>query len=164
MPEAQSLNSTSLHLNDLDPTETREWLDALEAVIENEGSERAHYLIERLVDKARRSGINLPYKANTAYINTIPPHKQARLQGDEELEHRIRSWIRWNAMAMVVQANRVSSEYGGHIASFASSATLYEVGFNHFSTLPTRTMAGTWCFSKAIPRPVSMPVLFWKVD
>ncbi|MBS1212778.1 MAG: aceE, partial [Proteobacteria bacterium] len=118
--------------DDLDSTETREWLDALEAVIEAEGPERAHYLIERLVDKARRSGINLPYSANTAYINTIPPHLQAKYPGDDELEHRIRSYIRWNAMAMVVQANKISSEYGGHIASFASSATLYEMGFNHF--------------------------------
>ena len=153
MPEAQPHSLTSLHLNDLDPAETREWLDALEAVIENEGSERAHYLIERLVDKARRSGINLPYKANTAYINTIPPHKQARLQGDEELEHRIRSWIRWNAMAMVVQANRVSSEYGGHIASFASSATLYEVGFNHFFHAPDQNHGGDLVFFQGHSSP-----------
>ena len=153
MPEAQSLSPSSLHLNDLDPTETREWLDALEAVIENEGSERAHYLIERLVDKARRSGINLPYKANTAYINTIPPHKQARLQGDEEMEHRISSWIRWNAMAMVVQANRVSSEYGGHIASFASSATLYEVGFNHFFHAPDQSHGGDLVFFQGHSSP-----------
>ena len=132
MPEAHSQPSSQILQDDLDPTETREWLDALEAVIDAEGAGRAHYLIERLVDKARRSGINLPYKANTAYINTIPPHMQARLAGDDEMEHRIRSWIRWNAMAMVVKANKVSSEYGGHIASFASSATLYEVGFNHF--------------------------------
>ncbi len=132
MPEAHSLPSTPIQQDDLDPAETREWLDALEAVIEAEGAERAHYLIERLVDKARRSGINLPYKANTAYINTIPPTRQTRFPGNAALEHRIRSYIRWNAMAMVVKANKVSSEYGGHIASFASSATLYEIGFNHF--------------------------------
>jgi len=132
MLEAHPLPANLSQQDDLDPAETREWLDALEAVIEAEGSERAHYLIERLVDKARRSGINLPYKASTAYINTIPPHRQPRFPGNAALEHRIRSYIRWNAMAMVVKANKVSSEYGGHIASFASSATLYEIGFNHF--------------------------------
>jgi len=118
--------------NDIDPEETREWLEALEAVIETEGIERAHFLIESLVDQARRAGANLPYKANTAYINTIPPHMEPRLPGDAGLEQRIRSYIRWNAMAMVVRANRKTSEYGGHIATFASAATLYDVGFNHF--------------------------------
>lgn len=153
MPEAQNPASSSLHLNDLDPTETREWLDALEAVIQAEGPDRAHYLIERLVDKARRSGINLPYKANTAYINTIPPHKQASLPGDKEIELRILSWIRWNAMAMVVQANRVSSEYGGHIASFASSATLYEIGFNHFFHAPNHEHGGDLVFFQGHSSP-----------
>ncbi|MCG8427056.1 MAG: pyruvate dehydrogenase (acetyl-transferring), homodimeric type [Chromatiales bacterium] len=117
---------------DIDPTETQEWLDALEGVLENEGVERAHFLIERLVDKARRSGAYLPYSANTAYVNTIPVTHQERFPGDRAMERRIRSIIRWNAMAMVVQANRISSELGGHISSFASSATLYDVAFNHF--------------------------------
>ena len=139
--------------DDLDSTETREWLDALEAVIEAEGPERAHYLIERLVDKARRSGINLPYKANTAYINTIPPHRQAKNPGDDEMEHRIRSYIRWNAMAMVVQANKISSEYGGHIASFASSATLYEIGFNHFFHAPNKDHGGDLVFFQGHSSP-----------
>jgi pyruvate dehydrogenase E1 component len=139
--------------DDLDSTETREWLDALEAVIEAEGPERAHYLIERLVDKARRSGINLPYKASTAYINTIPPHLQAKYPGDDELEHRIRSYIRWNAMAMVVQANKISSEYGGHIASFASSATLYEMGFNHFFHAPSKDHGGDLVFFQGHSSP-----------
>jgi pyruvate dehydrogenase E1 component len=139
--------------DDLDATETREWLDALDAVIENEGVERAHYLIERLVDKARRSGANLPYKANTAYINTIPPHLEVRTPGDSGLEHRIRSFIRWNAMAMVVQANKVSSEYGGHIASFASSATLYEVGFNHFFRAPSKDHGGDLVFFQGHSSP-----------
>jgi pyruvate dehydrogenase E1 component len=139
--------------DDLDPTETREWLDALEAVIENEGVERAHYLIERLVDQARRSGINLPYSANTAYINTIPPHRQAPMPGDPEIEYRIRSWIRWNAMAMVVKANKVSSEYGGHIASFASSATLYDVGFNHFFRAPGKDHGGDLVFFQGHSAP-----------
>lgn len=117
---------------DIDPEETREWLEALEAVLENEGTERAHYLIENLVDKARRSGAYLPYSANTAYVNTIPVTKQKRFPGDPAMERRIRSFIRWNAMAMVVQANRFSPELGGHISSFASAATLYDVAFNHF--------------------------------
>jgi len=117
---------------DIDPEETWEWLEALEAVLENEGTERAHYLIESLVDKARRSGAYLPYSANTAYVNTIPVAKQKRFPGDPAMERRIRSFIRWNAMAMVVQANRFSPELGGHISSFASAATLYDVAFNHF--------------------------------
>jgi len=117
---------------DIDPQETQEWLEALEGVLENEGFERAHFLLERLIDKARRSGAYLPYSANTAYVNTIPAHQQAPFPGDRAMERRIRSFIRWNAMAMVVQANRISAELGGHIASFASSATLFDVGFNHF--------------------------------
>jgi pyruvate dehydrogenase E1 component len=117
---------------DIDPQETQEWLDALEAVLENEGVERAHFLLERLIDKARRSGAYLPYSANTSYVNTIPVQRQERFPGDRAMERRIRSFIRWNAMAMVVQANRLSTELGGHISSFASSATLFDVGFNHF--------------------------------
>ncbi|MCW8905947.1 MAG: pyruvate dehydrogenase (acetyl-transferring), homodimeric type, partial [Sedimenticola sp.] len=117
---------------DIDPEETREWLEALEAVLENEGTDRAHFLIERLIDKARRSGAYLPYSANTAYVNTIPVTKQKRFPGDAAMERRIRSFIRWNAMAMVVQANRLAPELGGHISSFASAATLYDVAFNHF--------------------------------
>ncbi len=117
---------------DIDPLETDEWLDALEGVLEHEGIERAHYLLERLIDKARRSGAYLPYRANTGYVNTIPAHKQRRFPGDRAMERRIRSFIRWNAMAMVVQANRKTTEYGGHISSFASIATLFDVGFNHF--------------------------------
>jgi pyruvate dehydrogenase E1 component len=117
---------------DIDPQETQEWLDALEGVLENEGVERAHFLIEKLVDKARRSGAHLPFSANTAYVNTIPLTQQQRFPGDRAMERRIRSFIRWNAMAMVVQANRISTELGGHISSFASVATLFDVGFNHF--------------------------------
>ena len=116
---------------DIDPQETQDWLDALETVLMNEGTERAHFLLEKLVEKARRSGAYLPYSANTAYINTIPPGKEERSPGDHALEHRIRSYIRWNAMAMVLRANR-HTNVGGHIASFASAATLYDVGYNHF--------------------------------
>src|SRR6476620_10043884 len=103
-------------LPDPDPQETQEWLDALDGVLEYEGTQRAHYLLEKLIDKARRSGAYLPYSANTAYINTIPPGQEERSPGNHELEHRIRSYVRWNAMAMVVRANKISSELGGHIA------------------------------------------------
>jgi pyruvate dehydrogenase E1 component len=117
---------------DSDPQETAEWLEALESVLEREGIERAHYLVERLVRRARRKGAHLPYSLNTAYINTISEALEKTSPGDRVLEQRIRSIIRWNAMAMVVQANRESSELGGHIASFASIATILDVGFNHF--------------------------------
>jgi len=116
---------------DIDPQETREWLEALDGVLEAEGPDRAHFLIEQLIDKARRSGAYLPFSANTAYINTIPVEKQVRIPGDQNIEHRIRSISRWNAMAMVVRANK-HTNVGGHIASYASAATLYDVGFNHF--------------------------------
>ncbi len=127
---------------DVDPRETGEWLDALEALIEAEGPERAHFLLEALIDKARRRGVDAPFKATTAYLNTIPPHLEARSPGDHDLEWRIRSLIRWNAMAMVVNANKESDGIGGHIASFASSATLYDVGFNHFWRAPTESHGG----------------------
>jgi pyruvate dehydrogenase E1 component len=120
------------HTIDKDPQETREWLDALEAVIDADGDKRAHFIIEQLIDVARRSGANLPYSANTAYINSIPLHQQERIPGNQEIEARIRSYLRWNSMAMVVRANLRPGGVGGHIASFASSATMYEVGFNHF--------------------------------
>jgi len=122
---------------DADELETREWLDALDAVIEHEGPERAHYLLERLIDQARRSGANLPYDSTTAYVNTIPPHLEVKSPGNHELEHRVRSMIRWNAAVMVLRAQRDGSGVGGHIASFASAATLYDVGFNHFFHAPT---------------------------
>ena len=117
---------------DIDSTETAEWLEALASVQQRQGGERVHFLIETLIEQARRSGVYLPYQANTAYLNTIPVHLQTPSPGDHALERRIRAYIRWNAMAMVVRANRTSSELGGHIASFASAATLYDIGFNHF--------------------------------
>ncbi|MES9948053.1 MAG: pyruvate dehydrogenase (acetyl-transferring), homodimeric type [Candidatus Thiodiazotropha sp.] len=138
---------------DTDPQETQEWLDALEAVLENEGVDRAHFLIERLVDKARRSGAYLPFSANTAYVNTIPVTKQRRFPGDRAMERRIRSFIRWNAMAMVVQANRISTELGGHISSFASGATLFDVGFNHFFHAPSKERDGDLIFFQGHSAP-----------
>ena len=128
--------------NDPDTLETAEWLDALETVIEREGPERAHFLLEALIDKARRSGTHLPYSANTAYINTIPPHLEEHSPGDPAIEARIRSYNRWNAMAIVVRANRGEGDLGGHIASYASSSTLMEVGFNHFWRAPSADFGG----------------------
>jgi pyruvate dehydrogenase E1 component len=117
---------------DPDPAETGEWLEALESVFRTEGIERGHYLIEQLIDQARRSGAHLPYSATTAYLNTIHVRDEPQMAGEPGLEYRIRSLVRWNALAMVVQANRANAELGGHIATFASAATLYDVGFNHF--------------------------------
>ncbi len=120
------------NIPDLDPQETQEWLDALVSVLENEGSERAHFLISQLVEQARLGGADFPISATTPYVNTIPLDREERPSGNHELEHRIRALMRWNAMAIVLNANKESSELGGHIASFASAATLYDVGFNHF--------------------------------
>jgi pyruvate dehydrogenase E1 component len=117
---------------DIDNQETQEWLDALNAVIETEGVERAHFLIESMIDQARRSGANLPYNSTTAYLNTIPAHLQQRHPGNPDMECRIRALIRWNAVITVLRANEKSPGVGGHIASFQSVATLYDIGFNHF--------------------------------
>jgi pyruvate dehydrogenase E1 component len=119
-------------LTDIDPLETQEWLESIDSVLKTHGPLRAHFLLERLIDYSRRSGAYLPFKGNTAYVNSIPPGREPVYPGNRELEKRIEAYIRWNALAMVVAANRKSSEYGGHLASYASSATLYEVGFNHF--------------------------------
>jgi pyruvate dehydrogenase E1 component len=138
---------------DNDPVETREWLESIDSVLRAAGPERAHFLIDRMVEHARRSGAYLPYSANTAYVNTIPVGKQPSYPGDRELERRIEAWIRWNAMAMVVTANRKSTEYGGHIASYASSATLYEVGFNHFWRAPSDAHPGDLVFMQGHSSP-----------
>jgi pyruvate dehydrogenase E1 component len=118
--------------NDPNPTETREWIESLKAVIDHGGPERAHQLLQSMVELTRRAGAHLPFAPTTEYINTIPTHLEPKMPGDATLEWKIRSIIRWNAMAMVVRANRKPGDLGGHIASFASSATLYDVGFNHF--------------------------------
>jgi len=143
-------NATSPH--DPDPQETREWLDALDGVLENEGADRAHFLIESLIDGARRRGAHMPFSANTAYINTIPVEVQPKIPGDQAIEHRIRSYARWNAMAMVVRANK-HTNVGGHIASFASAATLYDVGFNHFWHAPSEKHGGDLVFVQGHSAP-----------
>ncbi len=138
---------------DIDPQETQEWLEALDSMLEQEGIERGHFILEQLIARARKTGAYLPYSANTAYLNTIPPSREEKTPGDAGLEWRIRSLIRWNAMAMVVKANRKSSELGGHIASFASSATLYDVGFNHFFHAPSEDHGGDLLFIQGHSAP-----------
>ncbi|MBW9334429.1 pyruvate dehydrogenase (acetyl-transferring), homodimeric type [Herbaspirillum sp. RU 5E] len=128
--------------NDPDVMETQEWLDALEAVIEKEGPDRAHYLMERMVDLARRRGAHIPFSSNTAYVNTIPADQGEHCPGNLEYEERLRSWMRWNAMAMVVKANRVDGDLGGHLSSFASLANMLGIGFNHFWHAPTEDHGG----------------------
>jgi pyruvate dehydrogenase E1 component len=129
-------------MTDLDPLETREWLDALDSVLVFDGADRATFLLDELLDGARRSGVPVPYSANTPYLNTIPPDREPPHPGDQEIEQKIRSLIRWNAIATVLRANKESSELGGHIASYQSAATLYEVGFNHFWHAPSESHGG----------------------
>jgi pyruvate dehydrogenase E1 component len=122
--------------NDTDAQETREWLEALDAVIATEGPERAHFLLDRLIDEARQAGIDQPFSATTPYVNTIPTDQEERCPGNLEVEERLRAYMRWNAMATVVNANRLEpadgGDLGGHISSFASVATMFGAGFNHF--------------------------------
>lgn len=129
-------------MHDLDPVETQEWLDALSSVEEREGEERVHYLLSRLGEQASRSGIRLPHAITTPYRNTIPVTHEARMPGDLFMERRIRSLVRWNALAMVMRANQADPDLGGHIATFASSATLYDIGFNYFFKAPTEEHGG----------------------
>jgi pyruvate dehydrogenase E1 component len=141
-------------LEDLDPAETREWVDALDSVLTFEGADRAFVLLDEVIAEARRKGAPVPYSATTAYLNTIPPGKEDRLGPQElALDHRIRSLIRWNALAMVLRANEESSELGGHIASFQSAATLYDVGFQHFFHAPTDQHGGDLLFIQGHSSP-----------
>ena len=138
---------------DIDPVETQEWLESIDSVMRAQGPERAHFLLEKLVDFTRRSGAYLPFKPNTAYLNTISKAQQPDYPGDRSLERRNEAYIRWNALAMVVQANRSNSEYGGHIASYASAATLYEVGFNHFWRAKSAAHPGDMIFMQGHSSP-----------
>jgi pyruvate dehydrogenase E1 component len=144
---------TDMLNQDPDPAETREWLESIDAVIGAEGTDRAHFLLEKLVGEARRAGGQLLFAPTTDYINTIPPQREAKMPGDATMEWRIRCLIRWNAMAMVVRANRKPGELGGHIASFASSATLYDVGFNHFWRAPSEAHPGDLIFHQGHSSP-----------
>jgi pyruvate dehydrogenase E1 component len=140
-------------MGDLDPTETGEWIDALGAVQQHRGSERTNFLLNRLVDEGRRDGVYVPRSLNTAYKNTIPPEKEEKSTGNREIEHRLRSIIRWNAMAIILRANKDSSELGGHIASFQSAATLYDIGFGHFWHAATDTHGGDLLFIQGHSSP-----------
>ena len=137
------VNGTSAGSNgDIDVAETREWLEALDGVLHSTGVDRAQYLLSELEQKAVRSGVQIPFTANTPYINSIPPSRQPQFPGNREIERRIKSLARWNAMAMVVRANKATPGIGGHISTYASAATLYEIGFNHFFRGPNAPGGG----------------------
>ena len=129
-------------LVDIDPLETREWLDSLHAVLQHEGAERASYLVDQLNEEAQHAGLGAAIALNTPYVNTLSPEQSAHTSWDRDIEHRIRSIIRWNAVAIILRANKKSSELGGHIASFQSAATLYDIGFGHFWHAPTDKHGG----------------------
>jgi len=128
--------------NDIDPVETQEWIESLNAVIENDGASRASYLLNKVISEAYTAGLVLPDTRTTPYINTIPPELEEKSPGDQNIEKKIRAYIRWNAAAMVVRANKISSELGGHIGTFASAATLYDVGMNHFWRAKNKNFGG----------------------
>jgi pyruvate dehydrogenase E1 component len=154
MPTQQGFHMTPKSpFEDIDPTETQEWLESLDSVLRAQGPERAHFLLEKLVDFTRRSGTYLPFKPNTAYLNTISKVQEPEYPGDRSLERRNEAYLRWNALAMVVQANRTNSEYGGHIATYASAATLYEVGFNHFWRAKSAAHPGDMIFMQGHSAP-----------
>jgi len=138
---------------DIDPEETDEWIESLNSVVKRDGSRRAHFLLSKLINQAYVSGSNLPFTQNTPYINTIPPQLEAKSPGDQNLEKSIRSLIRWNAATMVVRANKISSELGGHIATFASAATLYDVGCNHFWRGKTNDFLGDMIYFQGHAAP-----------
>ncbi len=144
---------SELRDHDVDPQETLEWIEALDAVMEEEGGERAHYILEALIEKARRNGAHLPFDATTAYLNTIPAGQEPAIPGDQTIETRIRAAIRWNALAMVLRASKKDLELGGHISSFASSAMLYDVGFNHFFRAPNGDFGGDYLFIQGHASP-----------
>ncbi|HMJ36982.1 MAG TPA: pyruvate dehydrogenase (acetyl-transferring), homodimeric type [Baekduia sp.] len=139
--------------HDIDPAETAEWVEALEAVIRNDGPDRARQLLEQVFADARLRGLHPAGDLSTPYVNTIPVDAQAPVPGDQELEHRVRSLVRWNAIATVLSANKESSELGGHIASFQSAATLYEIGFNHFWHAPSPEHGGDLVFIQGHSSP-----------
>ena len=119
-------------LPDIDPTETQEWLDSLDAIVETHGKTRARFLLSQLLSRANANGVSFPATVSTPYVNTIPREQEPWFPGDEHIERRIRAFIRWNAAIMVVKANKAADGIGGHLSTFASSASLYEIGFNHF--------------------------------
>jgi pyruvate dehydrogenase E1 component len=148
-----TLDSNGKATADIDADETRDWLDSLDSVVRADGADRARFLVERLVEQAGRVGASPPLTGPTPYVNTIPPSEDPPYPGDPSLERKVRNLIRWNAMAIVLQANKESSELGGHIASYQSAATLYEVGFNHFWHAPSETHGGDLVFMQGHSAP-----------
>jgi len=140
-------------VKDPDPAETQEWIEAMRGVVTAEGPDRARALIGSIVDEAQRGGAQVSLGLETPYINTIPVEAQTPMPGDRRIEANLRHYVRWNALAMVVRANKVSSELGGHVASFASAATLYDVGFNHFFRAPSETFGGDLVFLQGHSAP-----------
>jgi pyruvate dehydrogenase E1 component len=158
LEEIRAVNSNErpkmpVYAPDPDPQETREWLEAMRGVIAAEGHERARQLIARLVDEAHSGGAHVSLGFTTPYVNTIPADRQPPMPGNRDLEGRLRHYVRWNALAMVVRANKISSELGGHVASFASAATLYDVGFNHFFRAPDESFGGDLVFFQGHSSP-----------
>src|SRR3954466_8084332 len=131
--------SVDVENDGLEVVETREWLDSMDYILRHRGRERAISLLERLEIHVKQSGVRLPFSAATPYINSIPADQQAPFPGSQELERRIKSLVRWNALAMVVRANKLQEGIGGHISTYASAATLYEVAFNHFLRAKTES-------------------------
>ena len=129
----RTLGDDYIHqLPDTDPTETQEWLDSFDQVVAAEGPDRARFLMAKLLERAHETSVGVPGAVTTPYVNTIPAEEQPEFPGDANLERRIRRFIRWNAAVMVIKANHREKGIGGHLSTFASSATLYEIGFNHF--------------------------------
>ena len=144
---------TNPDIGDIDPEETDEWIESLNSVVKRDGADRAHFLLSKLINQAYVAGSNLPFTQNTPYINTIPPELEVKSPGDQNLERNIRSLIRWNAATMVVRANKISPELGGHIATFASAATLYDVGCNHFWRGKTKDFLGDMIYFQGHAAP-----------
>jgi len=140
-------------VHDPDPQETLEWVEAMRALVQVEGPDRARALLENLVDEAQKGGAHVSLGLETPYANTIPLDKQPEMPGNDELETRLRHYTRWNAAAMVLRANKQSSELGGHVASYASAATLYDVGFNHFWRAPSEQFGGDMVFMQGHSSP-----------
>ena len=152
--------------NDSDALETREWMDALSAVIEAEGPERAHFLLEQLLEHARQKSIDMPFSANTGYVNTIETDQEERCPGNIEIEERLRAYMRWNAMAMVVKANRHhpvdGGDLGGHIGSFASLAHMFGAGFNTSGMPKAKATAVIASTSRAMCHRACMRAPTWR--
>ncbi len=141
MIEKESVMTDILN-RDIDAQETSEWLDALATILEDEGTERAQFIVKKLIEQARKDGVKLPSDINTNYLNTIAPADQPIYPGDLELERRIRSVIRWNAIMIVMRASKKDLDLGGHMASYQSAAAFYEVCFNHFFRAPNEADGG----------------------